>query len=54
MEMKDVKCSLKVKRKVININLKISKEVSIFLKNNELSPTLIFDNAIKELMSKTH
>ncbi len=39
--------SKEVKR--ININIKISKSVSDWLKENKYSPTGIFNEAIKEL-----
>ena len=42
--------SKEVKR--ININIKVSKSVSEWLKENKYSPTGIFNEAIKELRYK--
>ncbi len=52
MEMQEVTRPSKKENKVINVNLKITNEVSDFMKKNQLSPTLIFDKTIKELMEK--
>ncbi len=50
MEIQDVKRS---ERKEVRINLKISKQVSKWMKENEVSPQKIFDKSIEELMNKT-
>ncbi len=51
MEIKNVK-RRKGKTKLISINLKITPEVSKFLKVQDISPTLVFNEAVKELMTK--
>lgn len=47
MEIKDVK--RKKQPKTIRLNLKTTEEISKWMKKENISPQLIFDNAVKEL-----
>lgn len=39
----------KTKNKVMQLSIRITKELSEWLRKNELSPTGVFDEAVKEL-----
>ncbi len=51
MDIKNVKRKPRAE-KLIPINLRIKKSVSLWLKKNDLSPTKIFNAAVEELMEK--
>jgi len=51
MNIKDVKKKPKAE-KLIAINIKIKKSVSVWLQKNDISPTKVFNNAVEELMKK--
>ena len=51
MELKDVKKSRK-ERKTIVISVRTFPNYSEFLKKNEISPTLLFNKAIEEIMKE--
>lgn len=42
----------KKERRDISITIRTLSSYSKFLKDNELSPTAVFDNAVKELMEQ--
>ena len=48
----DIQNIQRKEKKVIRINLKTTKKVSSWLKENNVSPQLLFDEAVKELMIK--
>lgn len=50
MELKQV--TRKSEPKTKRLNLKTTKTSSIWMKENNISPQLVFDLAIKELMDK--
>jgi len=50
MEIEKIKRPSKQTNKTIPINLRITPEVSKWLKKKGISPTLLFDEAVKELM----
>jgi len=52
MEIEDVKRPSKKVAKTVNINLKVTPQVSKWLKDNGVSPTLLFDKTVKEMMEK--
>lgn len=49
MEIQDVKKIKDRNKKTIGISIKISKDVSEWMKENNLSPTAIFNKAIENL-----
>ena len=51
MEIKDVK--RKFEKKNVRVNLGVTKEVSLWMKKEKVSPQLVFDLTIKDLMNKT-
>ena len=53
MEIKNVKRKKKKPKKVM-ISLLISPEVSKWMRKENVSPTAVFDEAIKELMAKNN
>ena len=50
MDIKDVKRKERIKK--VRINLRTDKEAAEWMQNNDVSPQLIFDNAINELMDR--
>jgi len=52
MKIEDVKKDRK-ERRTIRINMKILPSVSKFMKEHNVSPTKVFDEAMKELMEQT-
>ena len=54
MELKDVlrKERPKGERKTKRLNLRTDKEASKWMKDNNVSPQLVFDEAINELMKR--
>jgi len=50
MELKQV--TRKERDKKISISLRVSKEVSEWMAKNKVSPTKLFNEAVKELMEK--
>ncbi len=51
MKIQEVKTQRKEK-KSIRINLKITKSISQWMKENEISPQKVFDLALKELKNE--
>lgn len=49
MEIHDVK---KLKRKDIIMTIRTSKDKFLWMKKHEISPSLLFDKALEELMKK--
>lgn len=49
MEIKDVQ---RIERRSIPVTIRILPSVSKFLKENNVSPTIVFDKAVEELMNK--
>lgn len=50
MDIKDVK--KKEQPKKVRLNLKTTKEISEWMEKENISPQLIFDNAVEELRQK--
>ena len=49
MEIKDIQRGKKAEKK-ISISIKVSKEISKWMRKNNISPTKVFLTAIKPLM----
>ncbi len=52
ISIEELKRPSKTANKTVPINLKITKEVSTWLKDNGISPTLLFDRTVEELMKE--
>jgi len=50
MELEKVKRKKVIREKAVSVSIKVSKEVSDWMKDNTISPTLVFTEAIAELM----
>ena len=50
MELKEIQ--YKKPKKTRRLNLKTTKQVSEWMAENQVSPKLLFDEAVKELMEK--
>lgn len=50
MELEKVKRKKVIREKAVSVSIKVSKEVSDWMKDNTISPTLVFTEAIVELM----
>ncbi len=49
IDIEDVKRPSKKENKTVPINLKVTLEVSKWMKDKGVSPTLLFDKAIEEI-----
>lgn len=49
MELDDVR---RIQKKDVIMTIRTTKEKSVWMKNNNISPSLLFDKAIEELMDK--
>ena len=50
MELEKVKRRKAISTKTVSISIKVSQEVSDWMKENTISPTLVFTEAVAELM----
>lgn len=52
MEIEDVKQTFE--RKGVRMSIRTTETVSKFMKDNKISPQLVFDKSVEELMEKSY
>jgi len=52
MEIKDIQKDYNKDLKTVSISIRTTKDISNWIKENKVSPTKLFNEAVKELMKK--